>query len=737
MLFGDMFLPNHTNLKSLTLLVALSLSLCNNVLALEPDQTEIIANHLEGTAQEQIRAEGSVEVKRNNQTLNSEWLTYEQPTNRAQAGDTFKLTQENSTICGTILDYKLDDRIGFGDKPVFDSFDGTRRIQGVGDKILFQGKDKYEIQKTSFNTCKPGDGSWYIRANTVDLDYIKNVGTAKHANLVFKGVPILYSPWLDFPLDGNRKSGLLVPTFQFGTDGFTFAVPYYFNLAPNYDLTIAPGIITDRGAMLDGEFRYLMPNYAGKIRTNLLPNDRKAHKDRHLWSLQHDQVLAPNLTFGYDFNQVSDKNYFRDFGNRSDIASNVNLNREAWLRYGFGIGSASAYTSLRVQDYQTLQNETNSVDNPYARLPELLFNLNQPIDNMNLSLMSEWTYFDSNNKQTGSRIVAYPNIQWDFSKSWGFLRPKIGYHYTQYQLNSFNNLEDRSVSRGLPILSLDSGLSFERDTSFKGSSFTQTLEPRLFYTYIPTKEQNNLPNFDTAENDFNFTQLFTENRFSGEDRINSANQMTFAITTRYLDNETGLEKLRLDLGKRFYFDKDNITLSGKLSKREEASSDFLARISSSITDNLRFNTDYHYNQTLKKTERINSSLHYRPASGKAVGIRYRYGRDEEIYPAEYGELKQIDLALQWPIAKNYYIVARHNYSLAQSKALEQLLGVEYNQGCWGFRLIGQRYVSGRKTTKNAVFFQLELKDLGGLGNDPFETLRLAIPGYSKINEVSR
>lgn len=732
-----MFLPNHFNLKPTALFVALSLCLSGNILALEPNQTEIIADQVEGTAQEQVRAQGNVEVRRNNQTLNSEWLKYDQPTSRAQAGDQFKLNQEQSTVCGTTLDYKLDDRTGVADSATFDSFDGTRRIQGVGDKLFFQGKDKYQIKKASVNTCEPGDDSWYLRASKVDLDYTKSVGVARDAHLVFQGVPILYTPWIDFPLDGNRKSGLLVPTFKFGSDGFTFAAPYYFNLAPNYDLTLAPGIITDRGALLDGEFRYLMPDYAGRIRTSQLPDDSKAHRERYLWSLQHNQALASNMSFGYDYNQVSDNKYFQDFGTRNDIAENVNLNREAWLRYSFGIGSASAFSSLRVQKYQTLQDETNSVDEPYSRLPELLFNVNQQFNNFNLSVLSEWTYFDSDNKQNGSRFVAYPNVTWDFSKSWGYVRPKIGYHYTQYQLDSFNNSPSGSQSRGLPMMSVDSGLTFERQSSLRGSSYTQTLEPRLFYTYIPSKEQNKLPNFDSSENDFNFTQLFTENRFSGQDRINSANQVTLALTTRYLSNSNGVERLRVDFGKRFYFDKDDITLDGNLSKRDEASSDFLTRISGSITDSLRLNADYHYNQDLGKTERLSGSLQYNPAPGKAAGFRYRYGRDEEIYPNEFGELKQIDLAIQWPIAKNYYVVARQNYSLSNSKSLEQLLGVEYNQGCWTLRVIGQRYVSSRDNTKNAVFFQLELKDLGGIGNDPFETLRLAIPGYSKINEVRR
>ncbi|WP_434779426.1 LPS-assembly protein LptD [Neisseria sp. Ec49-e6-T10] len=736
-----MFLLNKHYLKPITVWVTYALLCSGQVYALEPNQVEITADDAQGVGQSEIEATGNVTVKRNEDTLKSDWLKYRQEDNHALAGDQFTLERgTNTTICGSTLSYYLDKQTGEGDDASFESEQNGQRVQGKSNKVLMQGENKYQLQNAALNTCQPGDSSWYLKADKIDIDYGRNVGVARNARIVFEGVPILYTPWIDFPLDNGRKSGLLAPTFKFGSDGFELETPYYFNLAPNYDATVYPRYINSRGFMLGGQFRYLMPSYSGKLEGQFLPHDKKTKEDRHLLSLQHAQIfdqLPIPVRMNIDFNQVSDDNYFRDFGDRVSVASNVNLNREIWFGSGKNIGTGYISASIRAQGYQTLQNDEGTLIKPYARLPEIKVNYTQPIMKASFSLNTEFTRFHSSRMQSGNRFVAYPTVAWDFTESWGYFRPKVGVHYTQYSLDEFQGQNSRSKTRSLPIISIDTGLSFERPSMFAGQQHTQTLEPRLFYTYITSKSQNDLPNFDSSENDFNFTQLFRENRFSGQDRINGANQITAALTSRYINNENGLERLRVMIGQRFYFKKEDMSLSGEIRDRDKVGSDFLAQVGGDLNRNWRLDTDYHYNQALKTTERFSSSLRYNPEAGKTVSLRYLFDREEETYPGQYGRVSQLDLAAQWPIGKKFYVLGRQNYSFADKESLEQLLGVEYNDGCWSLRVVGQRYVTDKDRTKNAIFVQLELGNLGGIGNNPFDALRLAIPGYSKINEVRK
>ncbi|MBP6344553.1 MAG: LPS-assembly protein LptD [Neisseriaceae bacterium] len=710
------------------------------------DYTRVTADELDGQSQIKTHAKGSVIVERNDQVLNADWIDYDQTSTNVKAGQRFTLSQPTANIEGDDLDYNLDSAEGQAKNARFesDAEDSNARLQGVGDTLDFKGDKQYQLNDAKVNTCRPGDHSWFLQAESIDANYNTNIGVARNAKLIFKGVPLLYTPWIDFPLDGSRKSGLLAPSVKFGSDGFELITPYYFNLAPNYDLTVSPHFIQDRGLMVGGEFRYLQPDYKGNIQAEYLNNDRKADEsNRYSLSMQHDQRLASNWLFGLDYNQVSDDDYFRDFGNRLSIAENTNLNRQAWLNHYFQAWGGSGSAQLMVQDHQTLQNDTRRVDEPYAILPRLSFNWQRSLGDANVSLFAEATRFDSDTKQTGKRLVVMPTVKWDFNNSWGFVRPKMSLHATQYQLDDFRQQKSRNVSRTLPIFSVDSGLYFDRETTLFDGAYTQTLEPRLFYTYIPTKSQNDLPNFDASENEFNFSQLFRENRYSGQDRINAANHVSTALTTRLIADETGIEHLRAGIGQRFYIKNDDVNLAGAVNKRNDSKSDFMAFAGGDITRDIRFDTDYHYDQSLRSTKSYNVSLSYNPEPGKVVSLRYRYGRNEEIYPGYWGEMKQVDLAGQWPINRNYAVVARQNYSLSDNKSLESLLGVEYlsDCGCWSASVVGQRYIknveakTGKDIYKNAIFFQLQLKDLGKAGKSPLETLRLAIPGYSNVNEA--
>lgn len=704
-------------------------------------QAVVTADHIDGENEVVLHAKGQVVVTRDDQKMESNWLDYYQEKNRAKAGDHFRLTRGKDVITGTTLDYDMDNYTGTGMQPVFTMSPhgegkpaaGAPAITMRGDarQIDFQGQNQYRVYGSRMTTCDPGDDAWYLHAGSTDLDYNRGVGVARHAWMQFYGVPLLYTPWLDFPLNGNRKSGFLTPTFKTGSAGTEFSLPYYWNIAPNYDATITPHFNTKHGNMLSGEFRYLQPDYSGSIYTEQLPHDKVTDSARNAWYVTHAQNLGHGLSFYLNYSAVSDRTYFTDFGDQVAIASNVNLNQEAALNYGLGWRGGSGTATLRVQHYQNLTLNPQPGDIPYARMPQLSFVANQNLPaGFSATLITDLTRFDHPSLQTGDRVVAYPSVSWNFDRSWGFIRPKLGVNFTEYNLNAFQGTARSTQTRSLPIFSTDAGLYFDRDTTFLGKDHLMTLEPRLFYVSIPNKDQSKIPLFDTSVNDLNFAQLFTENRFSGYDRINGADQLTTALTSRFIDQTNGLERLRLAVGKRFYF-KDDITQSAN-----QPSSDLLLSAAGDLSRTWRFDSSYQYNQELGVTERYNVQMRYSPAPGKVASVRYRYGRNEQLLDTSSvtGPLRQVDVAGQWPIAQRWYAIGRYNYSLIERKPIERLAGFEYNDGCWSARVFGQRYVTDPQTTKNAWFLQLELRGLGALGSGSVQdTLRLAIPGYTKTN----
>lgn len=706
--------------------------------ALPAGAVRVNADGVQGQSQTRVRAEGKAIVERDALTLNADWVDYDQRSETLKAGNQFTLSDGKSRVVGEALTYNLATQQGEAQAARFESESQGRRLQGVGDKVKLAGKDRYRLEKTRFNTCDPGDDSWYIKADSIDADYDKNIGVARHAQFVFGGVPLLYTPWIDFPLNGDRKSGLLAPLVKIGSDGFELSTPYYFNLAPNYDATIRPHFIGRRGLQLGGEFRYLQPGYRGSLDGEWLPDDRVSqHANRYRFNWQHRHQISASIGGGIDFHQVSDDDYYRDLMGSSTSAT-VNLNRQLWLNHNAEVWGGRLSNYFTVQRYQTLASTTGYKDTPYALMPRVSSQWSRYFnDTYNISVFAQGTYFSHKSKQEGSRVVFYPSAGADFHNNWGFVRPKLGVHATYYDLNNVGGSHARSLSRVLPVFSIGSGVTFERLWRFKNHGYIQTLEPRLFYAYIPRRAQNDLPLFDASENSFTYEQLFRENRFSGQDRINAANFLTTALQTRLYDDKTGAERLSAGIGQRFYFNRDDVLLDGSLQKNVRNRSDILAFASGNITDSTRVEVNWHHNQSLKVTENFNVGVRYNPAAGKTASMRYKFGRFEEIYDNNYGKVRQIDVAVQWPIRRNYYIVARQNYDLTHSRSLRQLLGVEYQSPCrcWSASVVGQRYVTGLNQSKNAVFFQLQLRDLTSVGNNPFEQLRKAIPGYSNIYEV--
>ena len=682
----------------------------------EPTDLFLDADNVEGHQDRELEAVGSVRLRKRGAAVFADQLRLSFPDQQFTATGHVRFEKEGDVLTGEQLFYDLNHDSGYIDSPEYRL--PRYGARGNASRLVAENRDLYRISKATYTTCDVGDDDWFLRIDRLELDRIRDIGVARNATVVFKGVPILYSPYLDFSLSGRRKTGLLPPTIgSTGQSGFEYTQPFYWNIAPNRDATIAPRLLAKRGVLMNGDFRYLEPDLQGEMRGEYLPDDRQKEETRYGYSWKHQQNFGNGFSGVLDLQGVSDDAYFTDLSDKIAATSQTNLNREGDLFYDGGWWNLNT----RVQRFQTLQDPLAPVVPPYARVPQITLNMNRQTDvHLDLGLQGEYVEFDHPFLLNGSREILYPSISAPFQTSFFYITPKLGYHTTRY---AFEDLNRPDISRNLPIYSLDSALTFERETMLWGRAFLQTLEPRLYYVYIPFRPQDQLPNFDTALSDFNLAQIFTENQFTGGDRINDANQLTAAVTSRLIDPDSGDEQLRLTLGQRYYFKPQQVALTPEL--RDSERSDVLAAVTGQITKHWFTDLGMQYSTSQNRVERGNSVLRYQPDFGKVVNFGYRFTRDT---------LEQVDLSTQWPIGGRWTGLARYNYTLRDKRLLEALLGVEYNAGCWAARFVMHRFVSATQEYVNAMFFQLELNGISRIGSSPLELLRQNITGYEKTNE---
>lgn len=690
----------------------------------KPEPTTFIqADEASAREGEFAEAHGNVVVTRDNLKVESDWARYSQSTDRLRAGDKITMYKDGDVLVGTQLDLALNAREGDLLDPVYQMAKGAARGDAV--KLIFEGPNRYTIRNGRMTTCEPGNNDWYMHSSTLDLDYNTNLGQAWNGWLEFKGAPIFYYPWVDFTLDNSRKSGLLAPKIGYGNkNGFQLQTPYYFNLAPNYDATLTPNLMTRRGLMLGGEFRYLEPDYSGVLRVEGL-NDKVEDKTRSSLLFQHKQQFTSRLRLDVNIQRTSDNEYLSDFGDRLAVTSQSNLPREGILSYAGDTWSSF----IRWQRYQTLRTLTNPVEKPYDRAPQVYFTAQpQLVPGLVTTASGELTEFIHPTKTEGLRSWVYPSVAAPFNETWGFIIPKVGVHATSYQLRPHNQ-SDTDYSRVLPITSLDTGLYFERETNLYGQDMVQTLEPRAYYLYIPYRDQSHLPVFDSSETDLSLTQLFSENQYSGQDRINDANQVTLALTSRLFEGDSGIERLSATVGQRLYFSDQRVTLSSPGRADSARRSDWLMTVSAQLWNNLTASYAMQYNQQDSTLRRADVALTWKPGEYKLLNLRYV---DNRIV-----DTRQASVSGQWPLGDGWYAMGRYNYSLTNSRALEILGGVEYNAGCWGLRLAAQRYASSTNSYNTAFFAILELGGIAGIGSNPLDAIRQSIPGYSNTYTPSR
>ena len=695
------------------------------------------ADRLEGT-QKRIEASGQVELRSRRETVLADFLSYDVTTQEIHGRGNVLLRQGNDFVSGPELTFRRDAETGTFESPRFQV--GELGARGDAERVTFVGPDLYEILRGRVTTCVAPREDWFLRAEKIDIDTAKKVGVARDARLDFMGVPILYSPWLEFPLSNDRKSGFLTPTFgSSGTRGIDFALPYYFNLAPNYDATVTPRIMTKRGVQIGGELRYLfddaaMPN-KGQAYVEVLPNDRQTDTTRWLYSWRHNHQITPWLAGYFNLNKVSDDKYFADLSERVAVTSQSTLQREGGFAATFGPLSLLA----RAEKFQTLQDPNAPITPPYNRVPQILGTLSDvEWQGFTFSGMGEYARFERPGFATtdGDRTVLYPQVEWRRQGPAWFFAARGSVHARQYDLKTPLPDGERSPNIVVPIASLDGGLVFERPFRALGTDFIQTLEPRAFYVYIPHRSQNELPVFDTALDDFNFSQLFTENRYVGNDRIGDANQLTLAVTSRLLDPADGSERMRFSVGQRLYFEDQRVILPNE-TPRSGSTSDVLLGAEGRLTDAWLWNGLVQFNLDSGNTERLNLGLRWNPEPGKVIAGSYRYTRRLVDPVGSVNNLKQFDLATQWPLTSQWTLLARWNYSLVQSKTLEALAGFEYNADCWVLRMVLHRLTTTTQQTSTSVFVQLELNGLARLGTSPLDLLRRSVPGFLRSNDPAR
>jgi LPS-assembly protein len=689
------------------------------------------ADRLEGVAERYVEAEGRVELRTRRETVLAQWLRYEFATQEVWGKGDVLLRRGIDWITGPEAKFRRDTETGFFAAPRF--FIGENGARGSAQELRFAGPDRYEANDARYTTCVAPRDDWYVQMDELDVDRTRMVGTGRHATLYFLGAPVGYTPWLEFPLSNERKSGFLTPTLgSTGIRGFEMALPYYFNLAPNYDATLTPRLMTKRGVQIAAQGRYLGDSSQGEANAEYLGNDRQTGSDRYLLSWKHGQNLdvVPGLAAYWNLNKVSDNTYFADLSDRVAVTSQSTLPREGGFAWTRGPLSVLA----RAQAFQTLQDPNAPPSTlPYNRLPQVVAALQETDwQGLTWTAVGEYARFRQSALPQGDRVYAYPTATWSRQGAAWSLAAQAGVHAREYSLQDTGAGSD-SFGYVVPVASVDAGLVFERDANVFGQSVVQTLEPRAYYVYIPYRDQARAPVFDTAQQDFTYGQLFVPNRYLGNDRIGDANQVTVALTSRFLDPATGAERLRIAIGDRFYFTDQRVTLPGE-SPRSGASSDVLLLGEGRLSDAWYVAGTTQYNFDAGELEIFNAALRWTPAPGKAINASYRYNRNLLDQAGTASQLRQFDVSGQWPVGANWSLMGRWNYSIADGKTLEAVAGVEYNAGCWVLRLVGHRLTTTTQTTTTSVYLQIELNGLARFGTSPLDLLRRSVPGYLRTND---
>jgi len=603
-------------------------------------------------------------------------------------------------------------------------------IRGSAGVVYRDSPTFSRFSDVTYTACEPGNQDWILHASKMKVNDEDGTASVKHGWLEFKHVPVMYFPYGSFPIDDRRKTGILIPSVGYSQrSGVDISLPFYWNVAPNYDLTLTPRYMSSRGFMMGTDFRYLWAGSEGEINVEMMPEDTQTKTLRWGGSFQHKTQLTKELSFDWDANYVSDSAYF------SDLDGSLGMgNRSRYLASDANIAYTLPWMTLtaKAENYQNIDPNQDDKLLPYRRLPQVKLDMFKDFDDLpvELALDSEYVIFQRHfpdGRAEGQRLNLKPSVSFPFISEAGFITPKIALQHTQYWLGGDGPAQySTNASKTLPIVSIDSGLFFERDFE----SLTHTIEPRLFYLYVPYTDQSDMPNFDTSLYDFNTSQLFRDNEFNGADKTQNTNQITAALTTRIVGD--GRDRLKLTVGQIFYFEDRKVNLIGN-QVRSELLSNLITELSSEITDEIKFSSAMHWSYDDSAIDRGSADLYYHGLNNNTIfNVGYRY-RQERL--GQVGQEQVVASAIV-PIYDGWSVIGLYRYSLFDRKTLEYFYGIEKDSCCWRFRVIARQFMlstSEDTEPQSSIYFQIELKGLTSLGDKLEDFLLENISGYRKPN----
>lgn len=743
---------------------------------------------------------GNVVIRQASLQIEADEANLYQQDNKGELKGNVRLRDRNALVVGDRAELQLDNGEAQIENAEYVMHEGN--VRGNARYIKRQEDAVIRLKDGTYTSCEPGSNAWHLKGNNVTLNPETGMGTATNVTLRVKNIPVFYTPYIQFPIDDRRQSGFLPPSISYSNrKGVDITTPYYFNLAPNFDATLYPNYMSKRGLLTEGEFRYLSKSSESRIGGAWLSDsedERKLQseykKDRWMYTLQHEQGFNSRLLASVDYTDISDPYYFQDLRSNVIAGSDETLDQKASL-----VWRGDSYAAMLGVHAYEMANITDIT--PYDKLPQfaLLGALPYQPAGLKMAYQANWTRFDRSlrkgdfsdedgnltpwndtrlsglDRANGDRLHIEPSVSLPMNWSWGFVKPAVKYAYTRYDLTldsqgkaSLPNTQKFSSSpdRNVPIYSVDSGLYFDRDSQWFGKSYRQTLEPRLFYLYVPNEDQSEIPLFDTTETQFSYASLFRDNRFSGYDRIGDANQLSLGVTNRWLESD-GFERQRVSVGQAYYFADRKVLLSGANYKDYAANtstrSPYAMEYMYQFNRDWRVNADLMWDPDTHRTRSGSTMFHYQPQDdlNKIINFGYRYSNDTTRYDPltgrtvygsadyvdpntgktykDFYKIEQTDASIMWPVVPQWNVIARWQYDYNRSSTLEAFGGFEYDSCCWKLRLINRYWVDYDERTlspqdnrkgDHGIFLQIVLKGLGGVTGNKVETfLDEGIQGY--------
>jgi LPS-assembly protein len=693
-----------------------------------PRPTFARGDTVDGRTSRETTLEGNAEVRRGSTVIRGDRLTIYEADDEVVAVGRVRIAREGTVFTGPELTLRLDSNEGSFASPRY--YVPATGARGEAARADFLGRGEVEMTDATYTTCKPDDPDWYLRAESFTLDRAADEGSARWATLYFKDVPIFKAPSLAFPLGDERRSGFLPPTLSISsTYGAEVRIPYYWNIAPNRDLTLYTNATARRGLQVGGFARYLEPQSNGMTRFEYNPNDIEAAAPRWMIDSMHTVTNWNGFSGGWVLRGVSDDNYYVDYSRTIAQSAERSLPRSVFATRAFG----DTVVTARALAYQNILEARGAP--AYDRMPQIsALHSQRDLAGFDFLMAADASEFrrDLAGSAQGARMIVNPSIAYPFGGPAWFLTPKASVHATSYRLD-VNPVGPQAIDRVLPTFSLDSGLVFERTTTLGSRDMIQTLEPRLLYVYTPYRDQSQIPVFDSAVAQLSFATLFNEQLFVGGDRIADANQITAGAVSRFIEPSTGIESLRLGAAQRVYFNEQRVTLPG-VPSRTYSRSDVLLVASGNLGGGHNVDAGVQVSVAEGNVPRFGVSWRFWPAHDRLFNVALRY--QERDYA-------QVDTSWRWPISRRWNTLGRVNYSVLREgvdpitgvlgptkpQLLEGVFGLEYAADCWITRFVAQRYVTTTSQRTSAFFVQLELNGLARIGLDPFDILTRNIPGY--------